>query len=146
MGQASYQCLVLFLIIYGAPQHIPGYSLPTACPTYSAVDAHGVDISLLNATGGAVAYNPTVPAPYATYSEQKARCWRGPCVNLCCHTDSQGHCTDNLVSDGGHYLPSKATLSDRFDTDSHWSWLEKLIWSLLVNAGKYSAYLSNSAH
>lgn len=107
VGQGLYQCFVLFLIIYGAPQHIPGYSLPTACPTYSAVDANNVDISQLNVTGGALAYNPAVPAPYATYSEQKARCWRGPCVNLCCTTNDQGFCTDNLVSDGGHYQSSE---------------------------------------
>lgn len=106
--QASYQLLVLFLIIYGAPQHIRGYSLPTACPTYQAADAYGIDVSLLNATSGALQYNPAVPAPYATYAEQKARCWRGPCLNLCCHTDSAGHCSDNLVSEGGHYLPSES--------------------------------------
>jgi len=106
LGQVSYQLVVLFLIIYGAPQYISTYSLPTACPTYSAVDANGIDISALNATGGSLAYNPLAPSPSTTYSEQKARCWRGPCVNLCCNTNAAGFCTDNLVSDGGHYLPS----------------------------------------
>ena len=125
VGHASYQCLILFLIIYGAPQHIRGYSLPTACPTYSAVDASGIDISLINATGGALEYNPTVPAPYATYSEQKARCWKGPCVNLCCTTNSQGYCTDNLVSDGGHYLPSRA---------SFWSLVLKQLLAVIVSS------------
>jgi Ca2+-transporting ATPase len=107
VGQVFYQITVLFLIIYGAPQYIDVYSLPTACPTYSAVDASGIDISAINATGGSVLYNPVVPAPSATYSEQKARCWKGPCVNLCCNTNAQGYCTDNLVSDGGHYYPNE---------------------------------------
>ena len=105
IGQVCFQLTVLFLIIYGAPQYIRGYSLPTACPTYQAVDANGIDISLINATGGSVAYNPLAPAPSATYSDQKARCWRGPCVNLCCTINAAGYCIDNLISAGGHYRP-----------------------------------------
>ena len=54
-----------------------GFSLPSACMTYSNVDAYSKDLSALNVTGGNEVYNPRVPAPYATYSEQKARCHRG---------------------------------------------------------------------
>jgi len=110
LSQVSYQLIVLFLVIYGAPQYIQAYSLPTACPTYQAVDANGIDISAINASGGSLLYNPVAPAPNNTYSEQKARCWKGPCVNLCCHTNTAGFCTDNLVSAGGHYLASALIL------------------------------------
>lgn len=108
--QASYQLLVLFLVIYGAPQHIARYSLPSPCVAYSNTDGYNIPLSEVNVTGGSVEYNPPVPAPYADYSAQKARCWRGPCVDLCCNTNSGGTCTDNLASAGGHYLPS-TTLS-----------------------------------
>ena len=65
----------------------------------------GINLSLLNIENGASEYNPTVPAPYADYSTKTARCWQGPCLDLCCNADSSGACTDNLVSDGGHYNP-----------------------------------------
>ena len=36
--QACYQILILFLIIYGAPNVIDRYRLPSAYNTYSAID------------------------------------------------------------------------------------------------------------
>lgn len=107
-AQVCYQLIVLFIVIYGAPQYISKFSLPPACNTYSAVDAYGLSIPAFN-TSGAIAYNPEVST---TYSTQKARCYRGPCINLCCSTDStNGVCVDNLVSQGGHYLPSELSVA-----------------------------------
>ena len=65
-----------------------------------------IDVSLLNVAGGALRYNPFTPAPSANYSSKQARCWQGPCLDLCCNTNSSsGKCIDNLVSGGGHYNP-----------------------------------------
>ena len=36
--QAAYQILILFLIIYGAPNAIDRYRLPSPCNTYSNID------------------------------------------------------------------------------------------------------------
>lgn len=99
---------MLFLVFYGAPAVIKSFSLPSACPTYSNVDASGISLTMLNVTNGAVEYNPAVPAPYDTYSSKKARCWKGPCIDLCCNTNSNGTCVDNLISQGGHYNPGTA--------------------------------------
>ena len=76
------------------------------------MDAFNLQTSALNVTaGGNELYNPRVPAPFATYSVEKARCHRGPCVNLCCNANAEGFCIDNLVSQGGQYLPSKSYFS-----------------------------------
>jgi len=38
--QAAYQLIVLFLIIYGGPQRIEAYKLPSPCIPYSNVDGN----------------------------------------------------------------------------------------------------------
>jgi len=38
--QASYQLVVLFLIIYGGPRVISAYKLPSPCIPYSNVDGN----------------------------------------------------------------------------------------------------------
>lgn len=68
----------------------------------------GIDLNLLNLENGSPEFNPSVPAPYADFSAKAARCWQGPCLNMCCRVNSSGSCTDNLVSNGGHYSPGKS--------------------------------------
>ena len=106
--------LSLVQVIYGAPAHIPAFSLPSACTAYSNTDGNGISLTAVNVTGGAAQYNPTAPAPYAGYSSSTARCSKGPCVDLCCHTNATGLCVDNLVSGGGHYLPSRSPVYEYF--------------------------------
>lgn len=75
----------------------------------SQLSVQGIDLSLLNVAGGGAEYNPAVPAPSRDYSSKAARCWQGPCLNLCCNTDAGGVCIDNLVAGGGHYNPGVAS-------------------------------------
>lgn len=38
--QATYQLIILFLVIYGGPRVLSIYKLPSTCTTYSNVDGH----------------------------------------------------------------------------------------------------------
>ena len=101
-----------FLIIYGAPARLSKFALPTACMAYSNVEANGIDVSLVNqgAVAGSI-YNPLPPSPPGNFNPHHARCNKGPCLNLCCNRNvTSGTCLDNLVAQGGHYMPSKCAL------------------------------------
>lgn len=62
--QASYQLLILFLVIYGGPKYLAAYELPNPCTTYSNVDGHVTPLPLqiqmdLQATDGLNVPEPT---------------------------------------------------------------------------------------
>lgn len=108
--QGLYQIFVLFLVVYGAPAHLSKYALPSACMAFSNVDAAHLDVSLVNQ--GAVTgtlYNPRAPSPPGAHFEpNRARCTRGPCLDMCCNRNvTSTECLDNLASQGGHYLAGR---------------------------------------
>lgn len=110
--QGTYQIFVLFLIVYGAPARLSKFALPSACMAFSNVDAHTLDVGLVNQ--GAVAgslYNPAAPSP-RNFEPKRASCQRGPCLDMCCNRNvTSGFCLDNLVSQGGHYGPGAVSFS-----------------------------------
>lgn len=111
--QGLYQIFVLFLVVYGAPAHLSKYALPSACMAFSNVDAAHLDVSLVNQ--GAVTgtlYNPRAPSPPGAHFEpNRARCTRGPCLDMCCNRNvTSTECLDNLASQGGHYLAGEVPL------------------------------------
>lgn len=77
--------------------------LSSQCGVYSNIDASGLNISALN-PNPAPLYSPK-PSSVPNLVD-KAQCKTGPCLNLCCNVNPDtGSCLDNLVSNGGFYLP-----------------------------------------
>ena len=118
--QGLYQMFWLFLIVYGAPALIPRYALPSPALSYSAADAGAAGgrtklSAILEAPGVSTSnplFWPVPPSPLAL-EKAHAACTKGPCVNLCCRTATPGGaCVDNLVADGGVYLPGEFPLCE----------------------------------
>ena len=104
--QGCYQIFVVFLIVYGAPAHLQKFALPSACTAYSNIDASAIDVSLVSPGVPGSLYNPRAPSPAGHFQPVRARCQRSPCLNMCCNRNvTSQDCVDNLVSQGGHYLP-----------------------------------------
>ena len=125
--QGLYQMFWLFLIVYGAPALIPRYALPSPALTYSNVDVgSGGGLNklgiLVNSLPDGVTPNPLFrPAPPSPISLEKvqAACTKGPCLNACCKTATKGGtCVDNLVDDGGVYLPGEFPLCELLGEDA----------------------------
>ncbi len=53
----------------------------------------------------ALEFNPT---PY--HDQDDWNCRYGPCLNMCCLLLNDGSCADNLVANGGHYLPGETPM------------------------------------
>ena len=83
--QGLYQIFVLFLIMYGAPAHIPKFALPSACMAYSNIDASHLNVSSVN--NAAVAgnqYNPVAPSPPGTDRTTSSAALAYPCPRSAC--------------------------------------------------------------
>lgn len=83
----------------------PGFYHGRHVNMYEVCCMQGLDVSSLNVAGGVREWNPLPPAPAGNYSAKAARCWQGPCLNLCCTVDGSGGCITNLEAGGGHYKP-----------------------------------------
>ena len=47
--------------------------------------------------------------PVARHDQDDWECRYGPCLNMCCLLRNDGSCADNLIANGGHYLPGGPT-------------------------------------
>ena len=121
LTQGLYQMFWLFLIVYGAPALLPRYALPSPALTYSSVDVGAAGgrakfAPIFDALPAGVSPNPLfgpLPPSPVDLESAHAACTKGPCVNACCTTAAPGgHCLDNLVADGGVYLPGEFPLCE----------------------------------
>lgn len=82
--------------------------LPDYCATFSSIQGQGMSLPSVNSANASnPLYTPLAPSPPG-YWPQQARCNAGPCINACCTVGSDGFCLDNLLAQGGHYMPSEA--------------------------------------